>query len=46
MMRLVFVGEGSGRFDAFHAPTGELPWQFQAEGGINALSSNEKKQGN
>lgn len=33
---LVFVGEGSGRFNAFHATTGESLWQFQAEGGINA----------
>ena len=33
---LVFVGEGSGRFDAFHATTGKLLWQFQAEGGIYA----------
>jgi glucose dehydrogenase len=34
--RLVFVGEGSGRFNAFRATTGELLWQYQAEGGINA----------
>jgi glucose dehydrogenase len=33
---LVFVGEGSGRFNAFHSTTGELLWQFQAKGGINA----------
>jgi glucose dehydrogenase len=33
---LVFVGEGSGRFDAFHATTGELLWQFQTEAGVNA----------
>src|SRR5712692_2729247 len=33
---LVFVGEGSGRIDAFHATTGELLWQFQTEAGVNA----------
>jgi glucose dehydrogenase len=33
---LVFVGEGSGRVDAFHATTGELLWQFQTEAGVNA----------
>lgn len=34
--RLIFVGEGSGRVDAFHATTGELLWQFQTEAGVNA----------
>ena len=33
---LVFVGEGSGRLDAFNATTGELLWQFQTEAGVNA----------
>lgn len=33
---LVFVGEGSGRVDAFHATTGELLWQFQTAAGVNA----------
>ena len=33
---LVFVGEGSGRFDAFHAKTGDLLWQVQTEAGANA----------
>jgi len=33
---LVFVGEGSGRLDAFHATSGELLWQFQTEAGVNA----------
>lgn len=33
---LVFMGEGSGRVDAFHAKTGELLWQFQTEAGVNA----------
>jgi glucose dehydrogenase len=33
---LVFMGEGGGRFDAFHAMTGELLWQFQTEAGVNA----------
>jgi glucose dehydrogenase len=33
---LVFVGEGSGRIDAFHATTGELLWQFRTEAGVNA----------
>lgn len=33
---LVFVGEGNGRFDAFHAETGELLWQFHTEAGVNA----------
>jgi alcohol dehydrogenase (cytochrome c) len=33
---LIFVGEGSGRVDAFHATTGELLWQFQTEAGVNA----------
>jgi alcohol dehydrogenase (cytochrome c) len=33
---LVFVGEGSGRLDAFDATTGELLWQFQTEAGVNA----------
>lgn len=33
---LVFVGEGTGRVDAFDAKTGELLWQFQTEAGVNA----------
>src|SRR5262249_50532476 len=33
---LVFVGEGSGRLDAFHATTGELLWQFPTDAGVNA----------
>jgi len=33
---LVFVGEGSGRFDAFDAKTGDLLWQFTTEAGVNA----------
>jgi alcohol dehydrogenase (cytochrome c) len=30
---LVFVGQPSGEFDAFHARTGELLWQFQTGSG-------------
>jgi len=33
---LVFMGEGNGQVDAFHATTGELLWQFQTTGGVNA----------
>ncbi len=33
---LVFVGEGSGRFDAFDAKTGDLLWQFTTDAGVNA----------
>ena len=33
---LVFTGEGNGNFDAFDAKTGQLLWQFQAGGGVNA----------
>jgi quinohemoprotein ethanol dehydrogenase len=33
---LVFVGEGSGTFDAFDARTGQTLWQFQTGDGVNA----------
>ncbi len=33
---LVFMGEGSGQIDAFHAKTGELLWKFPTESGVNA----------
>jgi glucose dehydrogenase len=33
---LVFVGEGSGRVDAFDMKTGDLLWQFTTEAGVNA----------
>jgi glucose dehydrogenase len=33
---LVFMGEGSGQVDAFHAKTGELLWQFPTTSGVNA----------
>jgi alcohol dehydrogenase (cytochrome c) len=32
---LVFAGEASGEFDAFHARTGQLLWQFQTGNGIH-----------
>ncbi len=33
---LVFLGEGSGHVDAFHAATGALLWQFDTVAGVNA----------
>lgn len=33
---LLFVGEGSGRFNAFDSRTGERLWQFDCEAGVNA----------
>jgi len=33
---VVFVGEGSGDFNAFHARTGERLWQFNCGAGVNA----------
>jgi alcohol dehydrogenase (cytochrome c) len=33
---LVFVGEGSGEFDAFDAGNGHLLWQFNCGAGVNA----------
>ncbi len=33
---IVFSGEGNGRFNAFHADTGELLWHYKAEYGVNA----------
>jgi alcohol dehydrogenase (cytochrome c) len=33
---LVFMGEGSGDFDAFDADTGKLLWRFQTGAGVNA----------
>jgi alcohol dehydrogenase (cytochrome c) len=32
---LIFAGEPTGEFDAFHARTGELLWQFQTGSGIH-----------
>jgi alcohol dehydrogenase (cytochrome c) len=32
---LIFAGEPTGEFDAFHARTGELLWQFQTGNGIH-----------
>ncbi|MEU6644905.1 PQQ-dependent dehydrogenase, methanol/ethanol family [Saccharomonospora sp. NPDC046836] len=36
---LVFVGEPSGEFNAFHARTGELLWQFQTGSGHHSNPS-------
>jgi len=33
---VVFVGEGNGDFNAFHARTGERLWQFNCGAGVNA----------
>ena len=33
---LVFMGEGNGRFNAYHSSTGEHLWQAQSEFGVNA----------
>ena len=33
---LVFVGEGNGRFNAFHAKTGKRLWHHQTQYGVNA----------
>lgn len=33
---LVFVGEGNGDFNAFHARTGERLWRFNCGAGVNA----------
>ena len=33
---LLFVGEGDGKFNAFHSETGELLWQAKASAGVNA----------
>ena len=33
---LVFTGEGSGNFNAYHSQTGELLWQTKSEFGVNA----------
>ena len=34
--KLVFTGEGNGRFNAFASDDGELLWQYQSEYGVNA----------
>ena len=36
---LVFAGEGNGKFNAYHAETGAVVWQYQAEAGVNAPPS-------
>ncbi|MDD2832459.1 MAG: PQQ-binding-like beta-propeller repeat protein [Methylotenera sp.] len=33
---LVFMGEGEGKFNAYHSKTGEQLWQASAEAGVNA----------
>ncbi len=33
---LVFMGEGSGRFNAYDATTGQLLWSDQLDTGVNA----------
>ncbi len=33
---LVFMGEGSGRFNAYDAATGQTLWSDQLEAGVNA----------
>ena len=33
---LLFTGEGSGRFNAYDADSGDLLWQTRTEAGVNA----------
>lgn len=34
--RLIFIGEGDGKFLALHAKTGKILWHYRAPYGVNA----------